>query len=560
MRRLLRLLGLYRPFVGWMLLGVVLSLATLLANMTLMAVSGWFITSMALAGAAQVSMNYFTPAAIIRAAAIVRTGGRYAERLVTHEATLRLLAVLRQWFYARLEPLPPVVLRRYHGGDLLSRLRADVDTLDNLYLRLLVPAATAVLAVVLVTLFVAAYDRRMALSLLVLLALAGAVLPLVILRLGTRPGARRVASMSRLRAALVDDLQGLPERLVYGGGRDSLAAIAREDAELVHAQAALNRVEGLSQAGVLIAANLAVCTVLWLAIPQVESGLLAKPDMAMLVLLALAAFEAVVPMLPAFQAFGETRAAARRLFEIADHPLTTAQRTQGLDLPPPTSELVIDGLVFGYPGRPDPVLTGLDLRVPAGGRVTITGRSGAGKSTLLDLLLGFLQPDSGDISVGGMPLDRLNAEVRRRCFAVVAQQTHLFTATVADNLRLAAPDADVAELERVCRAAGVHDDIVAMPDGYDTWLGEAGTTLSGGQARRLVIARALLRDAPVVLLDEPTEGLDATTARALMDTLDRLLRGRAVVLITHRPPRDGRFGTVLQLVDGRLRTAGGQSV
>lgn len=554
MSRLLQLLAVYRPFIGWMALGVLASLATLLANVTLMAMSGWFITSMALAGAAQVSMNYFTPAAVIRGAAIARTGGRYVERLVTHEATLRLLAALRSWFYARIEPLAPAALQRHHSADLMSRLRADIDTLDNLYLRLLVPAISAALATLILSLFLATYDGALAIALFACLAAGGIALPWLAWRLGDAPGRERVALLARQRTLLVDGVQGLGELTLYGGAVAHAARIQDNSLALVDAQARLARTQGLSQAGLLLFANLAAWLMLWLAIPLVEQGAIARADLAMLALFALAAFEAVMPLPLALQAYGATRAAAQRLFAIVDTPSPVSEPS-GVSPRPADLHLHAKDVVFSYPGNTTAALRGLDLDLQAGQRITVTGPSGAGKSTLLYLLLRFDEPDEGEMHLGAEPYAQFQSDDLRHHFALVSQRTHLFTATVADNLRLARPQATQIELENACRAAGIHDTVAALPDGYDTWLGEAGSTLSGGQARRLAIARALLKDAPILLLDEPTEGLDASTARALLDTLDRVTAGRSVILVTHQPPGDQRFGPVLELRDGRLQSA-----
>ncbi|MCB1801752.1 MAG: thiol reductant ABC exporter subunit CydC [Gammaproteobacteria bacterium] len=551
MKRLLTLLALYRPFYGWMALGVLASLATLLANVTLMATSGWFITSMALAGAAQMSMNYFTPAAIIRGAAIMRTGGRYVERLLTHEATLRLLAVLRGWFYIHLEPLAPAALQQHHSGDLLSRVRADIDTLDNLYLRLLVPGITALLATLILSLYLASHDTQFGAVLFALLMAAGVGVPLLVLRLSRTPARAQVTLMAAQRTAIIDAVQGMGELLLYGADGAQAGRVAHTSRALVDAQAQLTRVQGLSQAALLLCANLAVWLLLWLAIPQVEQGTLAKPDLAMLSLFTLAAFEAVMPLPVAFKAYGATLAAAERLFAIVDTPPPVREPRAGQALPDDLT-LTLHDVSFTYPGAAQPAIDELTLQINPGDRITLMGPSGAGKSTLIDLLLRFRDPGQGCILLGGQPLSAFDSDTLRTCFGVVSQNTHLFTATVRDNLLLARPDATEEEIERACRAAGIHDTLTALPDGYDTWLGEAGANLSGGQARRVAIARALLKDAPILLLDEPTEGLDASTARRLLQTLAEVACGRSVLLITHLRVPDGLFGPVVELDRGHI--------
>jgi len=534
-----------------MALGVVLSLVTLLANVGLLAMSGWFISAMAIAGAAQVSMNYFTPAAFIRACAMLRTGGRYLERLVTHEATLRLLSSLRVWFYRHLEPLAPARLQRYHSGDLLSRIRADIDTLDNFYLRFLVPVAVALLGATLFFLFLWRYHPTLALIDLAGLVLAGALLPAWLQRQGREPGRRQVETAARLRATLVDSVQGLGELSVYGAGPTQLASIDTLSRELINEQDRMSRLTGISQGALGLAANLTLWLGLWVAVPLTNQGRLAPAELAMLSLFVLASFEAVMPLSLAFQHLGATLTAARRLFSLIDAgPAVTEP-----DAPSPEPEqldLRLRGVTFRYRDADPPALYDLDLDLPTAGRVAVVGATGSGKSTLVNLVLRFWEPQSGEIRLGDYPLSAFRGEDLRRKVAVVSQHTHLFNTTVGENLLLANPDAPRAALEQACRTAQIHDFIASQPDGYDTWVGEAGLKLSGGQARRVAIAQALLKDAPILILDEPTEGLDAPTERELMAALYRLMEGRSVLLITHRLVGVEAFDEILVLEQGRV--------
>lgn len=557
MKDLWRLLRLFRPYAGWMALGVLLSFITLVANLTLMAVSGWFIASMAIAGAAGVSMNYFTPAAIIRACAIARTLGRYGERLVTHEATLRLLSALRVWFYERLEPLAPARLQLYRSGDLLSRIRADIDTLDGFYLRTLVPTLTAALASLAFLLFLWRYDPALALILLGLLLFGGVGVPWVVRSLGEGPGRRVVALKSELRSATVDGVQGLAELQAYGADRAQANHINDLSRRLGREQQRLSGFTGLSQGALGLAANLALWLTVWMAIPLVREGAIAPPDLAMLALFALAAFEAVAPLPAAFQSLGETRAATRRVLEILDaEPLVPEPTTPA---PPPTGfAIAFEGVSFTYPGAPRPALSGIDLQWPEGAKIALLAPTGAGKTTLVNLLLRFWPPERGRITLGGTDIAALGGEEVRRQVAVVSQHTHLFSGTIRENLLLADPAASQQRLDQACRSAEIHGFIAAQPEGYETQVGESGVAVSGGQARRLAIARALLKDAPILVLDEPTEGLDGPTAQALMHTLHDLMDGRTVLLITHRPEGLDDMDRILVLDQGSLRPSSGR--
>jgi ATP-binding cassette subfamily C protein CydC len=392
----------------------------------------------------------------------------------------------------------------------------------------------------------ATYDANFAAVLLAFLIAAGAGVPWLALRFASAAGRRKQVLLSEQRALLVDSLQGMGELLQSGAAERNVDQVRQNSIELVSQQTRLARVDGLSQAAALLCANLAMWLILWLAVPMVEQSQLAKADLAMLALFTLATFEAVNPMLSAFKAYGETRAAMERLFEIVDAP--PAVRDPTASSPRPRKfDLCFERVSFGYPAAEEPVLQDFDLCMPEGGRVTITGPSGVGKSTLVHLLARFYDPDSGRILLGGQPLTRFRGEDLRRYLSVVSQHSHLFTGTVRDNLLLGDPRAGEEALERAGRVAGIHDFIASLPDGYDTWVGEAGATLSGGEARRIALARAVLKDAPVLILDEPTEGLDASTAAGILKAVDQWAIGKTVVLISHRRLTGDAFGPVVKL-------------
>lgn len=540
-----------QPYLGWIVGGIALSTLVILANVALLGLSGWFITAMALAGLQGVSMNYFTPAAAIRGLAILRTGGRYLERLVTHESTFRLLAELRQWFFEQLEPLAPARLQYLRGGDLLSRIRADIDTLENAYLRIVTPAVAALLATVAMTGFLAVISPVIAATTLLALAVAGVVLPWISARLCDAPGRAIVSVRTDLRAGAAETVRGQAELAIYGGRDAQRRRIDRLNRDLIAPQRQRNRTEtGLAAAGALAAQGgwlAALLMGLWL----LQQDLISGPVLVMLVLFVMAAFEAVAPLPLAWQAWGETRTAARRLIEIVDtEPAVTDPSREAA--PPARFDIRFDGVDLRYPDAGRDALCGIDLAVPEGSRLAVIGPSGAGKTSLVHLLLRFWPCTAGEIRIGGEAIDHYRGETVRRWCSVVGQHAHLFNTTIAENLRLACPDADDERLVEAARAAQIHDEILHMPHGYDTAVGEAAARLSGGQIRRLAIARALLKDAPILILDEPTEGLDRGSEAAVIAALDRLMTGRTVVMITHRPALLWLADQVVRLEQGRL--------
>jgi ATP-binding cassette, subfamily C, bacterial CydC len=557
MNDLLRMSRLFRPYLAWLLLGVFLSFITLLANVALMALSGWFITAMAIAGAAGTGMNYFTPAALIRAAAIVRTAGRYAERLVTHEATFRLLAELRVWFYRRLEPLAPAGLEAYRSGDLLSRIRADIDTLEHVYLRLLVPAAVALLAATVFTGALWWYRPVLAGVEGILLLVAGVGVPWLVNRLGHTAGQRKVEAAAQLRAALVTDVQGMGELLVYGAADRHATRIQALAQDLAQRQQTLSGLNGLSEGALGLCANLAMWALVVLAIPVVSSQAMPPGELAMLALFALASFEAVMPLPLAMSTLGESLAAARRIFSLADSRPAVTEPAEPLALPQ-TLAYRFQNVSFRY--RPDSpeVLQGVDMRLAPGRKLALVGVTGCGKSTLASLLLRFREPTGGCILLNERPLRRYSGEALREHVAALFQQTHLFNTTIRDNLLLARPDADQQTIEQACETALIHDFITAQPDGYDTLAGEAGVRLSGGQARRVAIARVLLKNAPLMILDEPTEGIDPEAARQIMVNIIARVdaRQQGLLLITHQLQGLERMDEILVMAAGRVVESG----
>ncbi|MHB1588892.1 MAG: thiol reductant ABC exporter subunit CydC [Metallibacterium scheffleri] len=548
-----RLLAVLDPYRGWMFGGAALALLTALAVLGLMAVSGWFIAAMALAGLSGAAINYFSPAAAIRAFAILRSGGRYGDRLATHEATLRGLSGLRAWLFRRLIPLAPARLSALRSGELFARLRADIDALEHFYLAVLVPAAVALLSLVLVLVLAFFVLPGAALVLLIGALLAGVVLPSWARRRAARDAAQAVLDAAALRGLLLDALRGHAELLAWGG---VAAHAARIDALAARLDARRARIEVLQALGggmVGLLAQFVVLGILVFGLAAVHGGTLAPPLLVMLALLALALFEVIAPLPEALAQWQATITAAARVFDLADAPPAFIEPETCASLPAAVV-IAFENVHLRYADAAPWALAGVDLRLAAGARVAIVGASGAGKSSLLGALLKFYPLQQGRILLGGQPLDALQGDVLRRHIAVISQQTTLFNLSLLDNLLLAAPEATAAQIERAVSQAQLDAFVAALPQGYDTVLGEAGALVSGGEARRIAIARALLQDAPVLVLDEPTEGLDARTARDLYAALDIAARGRTLLLITHR------LGGLAHLVDevavmaaGRIR-------
>jgi ATP-binding cassette, subfamily C, bacterial CydC len=547
LNRLFKLIG---PYRWWVVAGVLLSFATVGSSVGLMAMSAYLISKAAIVTeVVELSMAI----AFVRTFAIARAGFRYVERVVTHRATFRILTYLRVWFYRSIEPLAPARLQQYRSGDLLTRIVADIETLENFYVRVVVPPLAAALVTVLACAILGIFDIWLGVALFIFLALTGVGLPLLSSKLSRLPAAVLTTARAELNAALVDEIQGAADLIAFGQELNQTARIERLQRTLTQAQERLALGRGLCDGLAALFTSLAGLTILCLAIPLVSDGKLNGVFLALLPLTAIASFEAVQPLTLAFQNLEASRAAAGRLFELID--TAPAFYDPGRPSPQPTDfSLEVRNLRFCYePGEP-PVLDGLSFCVPAGQCTALVGPSGAGKSSLVNLLQRFWDYQEGEIRLGGYELHEYQAEDVRRLLSVVSQQPHLFNSTLRDNLWLANPQASEETLWSACRQAQLETFIQSLPQGMDTLIGENGLLLSGGERQRLAIARALLKEAPILILDEATANLDAVTEQAVVQALESFRAGRTTLIIAHAPGNLGHVDQVIAMESGRVLT------
>ncbi len=550
-----RLLRLHRPQSLWLSLGLLLSLLTLLANVVLMTTSGWFIAAMGLAGTAGVSINYFTPAAIIRGCAIVRTTGRYGERLVTHDATLRLLSGLRLWIYQALEPQAPAGLEHDRSGRLLTRLTADIDILDNFYLRILLPGSVAFIACCIFIGWLWFQSPQLALAQAALLLLAGWIFPWLLSHAGGFAARQTRELQEQLRTEAGDAFQGLAELLLYGAADAQADRLARISTAFGTTQLRAGRWAHAAESLVSLGAWLTLWSLVVLVAPEIETGHRPPAELAMFALFALASFEAVTPMPMAFLSLGPTLSAARQLFALADRPPVVSEPLSGQNRPS-RYDYDFDAVGFHYPGSREAALQDICLNLAAGSSTAIIGPSGSGKTTLLRLMLRFYLPTQGQLRIGGHDIRTCSGTAIRQQLAVADQHSHLFIGSLRQNLLLARPDASDDALRQACETALLWPWIESLPDGLDTQIGEASLRISGGESRRLTLARALLREAPVLILDEPGEGLDPATARNLLLGIMEKYRQRTLVLITHQLDQLPLVDQIVLLDQGRILAQG----
>ncbi len=550
MRALLPYLALYKRHKWLLTLGVVLAIVTLLASIGLLTLSGWFLSASAVVGVAGIySFNYMLPAAGVRGAAIIRTAGRYFERLVSHDATFRVLQHLRVATFSKLLPLSPAGLARFRQGELLNRIVADVGTLDHLYLRVISPLVGALVVILVVTIGLSVLDVTLALTLGGIMLATLLLLPPLFYRAGKPTGEQITQLRGQYRQQLTSWLQGQAELMLFNASDRYRKQMEKTEQRWQEAQRRQAELTALSQALMLLIGGIAVIAMLWMASEGVGGNSQPGALIALFVFCALAAFEALAPVTGAFQHLGQVIASARRITQITEQQpeVTFSQQT-----PQSFSQvaLTLNEVTFSYPQQSAPALKDISLQVAAGEHIAILGRTGCGKSTLLQLLTRAWDPANGQIQLNGQPLSELSETTLRQAMSVVPQRVHLFSATLRDNLLLAAPQVSDARLAEILARVGLEK--LLEDSGLDSWLGEGGRQLSGGELRRLAIARALLHDAPLMLLDEPTEGLDATTESQILDLLSEVMRDKTVLMVTHRLRGLARFNQIIVMDNGQI--------
>jgi len=551
LRRALRFLDRVRGRVG---LAAFLQFATTAAGIGLMVTSARLISRAALGpsiAALQVAIVG------VRTFGIGRAALRYCERWVSHDTTLRLLAEVRVTVYRAIEPLAPARLMGHRSGDLLERLVDDVELLENAFARVVAPALAAALVAALMTALALEAGTLAAAMALAGFVAAALLAPGLAGRLADRAGAAAVALRGELAGLAVDIDQGAPELVALGREDDWLAALAASSGRLAGEQGRAARAMAIGGALVGLATDVTAVATLAMAALAVRGGRLSGVALAGVVLLVLAAFDVLPALAASRSARGATQAGARRLFELVDTAPPTADPGRPVALGPPTA-LELRGLSFTYPGQPRPALDDVSLRLEPGRLVAVVGPSGSGKSTLAHLLMRFWDVAPGRLWMDGHDLRDYALRDSRGRVALVPQRVDLLADTLRANLLLARPSASPEEVLRAARLAGLLDVLATLPEGWETWIGEQGARLSGGERQRLALARALLKDAPWLVLDEPTSHLDPPSARSVLQAIRALPAG--TLLISHALSGLECADEILVLDRGRVVERGSPAV
>ncbi|MEM6229441.1 heme ABC transporter ATP-binding protein/permease CydC [Shewanella scandinavica] len=549
----------------WLMMsvGLLLTIITLMAGIGLLSLSGWFLSATAVAGLTIItaqSFNFFTPAGGVRFLSIARTASRYGERLATHEATFKLLTELRVWAWRKLLPLSAKNLQGLRRGDMLNRLVADIDTLDHLYLRLLTPMAASLLMTGLLYLFLAWFDAKLALSLCLFLVAIWLVMPLLFYRLGHAPSRTMLETKRHYRVQLLDMLQGQAELSLFGANDRFRQKLNDAQTELFRSQSAMANITALSQAMLILSTGSALIMMLYLAAQGVGDAVPPGPMFALMVFATMACVEMMMPIAGAFQHLSGCVLAATRINEITEQE-ADIQFVADTGLRAKSGALQIEDIHFGY--RDDQnVLQGLSLEIKAGQKVALLGPTGCGKSSLLTLITREWQAQQGHIKLDGHALSEYSERGLRDAITVISQRIYLFAGTLRENLVLALPviegekrTAHDARLIDVLQRVGL-GALLTGDKPLDMWIGEGGRQLSGGEQRRIGVARALLRDAPLLLLDEPTEGLDKRTEREILSLLFEFAQDKTLLMISHRLTAMAKMDHIHLLGQGKIIASG----
>ncbi len=552
MRTLLPFIRLFKFAKFPLILGLVLMILGLGSSMSLLTVSGWFLAATAIAGLGTL-FNFFYPSASVRGLAIGRTVMRYFEKIVTHDATFRILSKLRVQVFEKIIPLSPGVLNRYRNSDLLNRLVSDVDTLDSLYLRLLAPFFTAAFVIIAMTIGLSFVNIPLALGLGLFLLILLIIIPTVFYRLGQEFGERLIQARATYRTQFLEFIQAQAELLLFNAEDKLKEKMSATEKTWQEDQAKEAKLSGFSTALVLFLNGLLISGMLWF-VSNADFGTdeYRTAYIALFTFAALAAFEIIMPLGAAFLHIGQVIAAAERVTEIIEQkPLVEFNGSEEFE----TKVRLISAknLSFSYPGQETLVLKNLTLDLEQGQKIAILGKTGSGKSSLLQLLVRNYDANQGQLLLAEKPISAYSENTLRNQICFLTQRVHVFSDTLRQNLQFASVDeiSDEKMIE-VLHQVGLSKLLEQEEKGLNLWLGDGGRPLSGGEQRRLGLARILLNNAPILLLDEPTEGLDRETERHILRLILQHAENKTLIMVTHRLSSIEQFDKICVIDNGRL--------
>ncbi len=535
-------IALYKHYFWQIILGLSLSILTLFASVFLLSLSGWFLASTAVVGVAGLyTFNYMLPAAGVRAAAITRTASRYMQRLVDHNTTFKILAYLRTLAFKKILPLSANQLAHYQKADLLNRFIVDIDALDHLYLKLFSPIVTALVMIVLLFIGLSTINLPIALIICIILTVTLLAVPIIFYYAGKQLGEQLAQQQSEYRSLLINYLQGQAELILFNAQCRYRVKLDELESNWLYNQQRQSTLVALSTALVILIAGFLTLLVLWLITQYTLS-----PLVALFVFVCLASNEILMPIPAAFIFLGQVIASAKRTTNIFNQTPDIQFVEHGKTIDLNSAKLQFDNINFCYPNQPFAILTHFSLTVEAGAHIALVGKTGCGKSTLLSLVTRSWQPNSGTIFINNTPIEQLDEPTLRKVIAVVPQVITIFSDSLRQNLLIGNDQASDKQLIEVLHQVEL-DKLLAAEQGLDLPLGQGGRTLSGGEIRRIGIARALLHNSPLILMDEPTESLDQQTEQQIIQLIKQTCAGKTLLMVTHRLTNNPLFDRVITL-------------
>ncbi|TSJ89563.1 cysteine/glutathione ABC transporter ATP-binding protein/permease CydC [Gilliamella apicola] len=535
-------IALYKHYFWQIVIGLSLAILTLFASVFLLCLSGWFLASTAVAGVAGLyTFNYMLPAAGVRAAAIVRTASRYAERLVDHNTTFKILAYLRTLAFRKILPLSANQLAQYQKADLLNRFIVDIDALDHLYLKLFSPIVTALIIIVMLFVGLSYINLPIALIISIILTITLLTIPVIFYHAGKQLGETLAKQQSEYRALLINYLQGQAELTLFNAQDRYRVKLDQLESDWLYHQQKQSTLVAFSSALVVLIAGFLTLLVLWLITHYTLS-----PLVALFVFVCLASGEILASIPTAFIFLGQVLASAKRTTALFNQIPDIKFTEQGKVIDLTTAKLQFNDISFSYPNQPFAVLNHFSLTIEAGKHIGLIGKTGCGKSTLLNLVTRTWDPTSGNIFINDTPINQLDEPTLRKVIAVVPQVITIFSDTLRKNLLIGDPKASDQQLIDVLQQVEL-SKLLSTEHGLDLPLGQGGRSLSGGEIRRIGIARALLHDSPLVLMDEPTESLDQQTEQQIIQLIKQTCQDKTLLMVTHRLTDNPLFDQVIEL-------------
>lgn len=535
-------IALYKHYFWQIVIGLSLSILTLFASVFLLSLSGWFLASTAVVGVAGLyTFNYMLPAAGVRAAAITRTASRYVERLVDHNTTFKILAYLRTLAFRKILPLSANQLAQYQKADLLNRFIVDIDALDHLYLKLFSPIVTALVMILLLFVGLSYINLPIALIITIVLTITLLAIPVIFYHAGKQLGETLAKQQSEYRALLINYLQGQAELTLFNAQHRYRTKLDKLESDWLFHQQRQSTLMALSSALVVLIAGFLTLLVLWLITQYTLS-----PLVALFVFVCLASSEILAPIPGAFIFLGQVLTSATRTTTLFNQTPDIKFIEQGKTIDLSIAKLQFDDISFSYPNQPFAILSHFSLTINSGQHVGLIGKTGCGKSTLLNLVTRTWEANSGKVLINDIPVDQLDEATLRQTIAVVPQVITIFSDTLKQNLLIGNRQASDQQLIDVLHQVEL-SKLLATDQGLNLPLGQGGRALSGGEIRRIGIARALLHNSPLILMDEPTESLDQQTEQQIIELIKQICKNKTLLMVTHRLTDSPLFDRVVEL-------------